>query len=111
MLYDAGGVYDLKVESDGRPHSYGYEVPDKLKAIIASLYPITPAELPDTYRDYLYWLETMGVDITYNGLMANLVDLQNEPLKRSDQIERIARPVSVSEILASSDAADLYLVY
>ncbi len=111
MFYDAAGVYDLKVESDGRPHSYGYEVPSKLKKIMSELYPIKPENMPKAYRDYLYWLNEMGVKITYNGFMANLVDLQDSPLKRSPSIEKITTPLSLKEFLNRRQQADSYLVY
>ncbi len=111
MFYDAGGVYDLKVESDGTPHSYGYAVPAKLKSIMADLYPITSGEMPNTYRDYLYWLHTMGATTSYNGFMAALVSLQDDAGVRSAGIEKIAEPISVSQMLQHREAADEYLVY
>ena len=111
MFYDAGGVYDLKVESDCAPHSYGYAVPAKLKSIMADLYPITPGEMPNTYRDYLYWLHAMGVTISYNGFMAALVSLQDEALVRSASIEKIAEPVSLADMLERRGQADEYFVY
>ena len=108
--YDAGGVLDLKLWQ-GRPASYHYEVPQKMRSLLASSYPITPAAMPSTYQEYLHWLHAMGVRITYNGFMAALVDLQPSITERGHQVEPIATPLTFEQIMAHRAAADVYLVY
>ncbi|MBI2840325.1 MAG: hypothetical protein HYX75_18570 [Acidobacteria bacterium] len=110
MLFDAGAVVDLKIWQ-GRPTSLGYEVPDKLKDILVAEYR-TPAkkDFPKTYQDFLRWLHGQGVEVTFNGTMAQLTSLSNG-VHDVGQLEPIAKPLSLEEILQHRARADVYLVY
>jgi hypothetical protein len=110
MLYDAGGVNDLKLWH-GAPAVYHCEIPQRLKDILATQYSLRPEDMPDTYQGYLRWLHVMGVRITYNGFMANLVDLQDTVSQRSDQIEPIAEPLTLQQMLEHRTAANTYLTH
>src|SRR5712692_6742528 len=77
MLFDAGAVVDLKIWQ-GKPTSLAYELPDKLKDILVQQYK-TPAKknFPRTYQEFLRWLHQQGVEITFNGSLAQLTSLSN----------------------------------
>lgn len=110
MLYDAGGVFDLRL-FDGEPASYHYEIPEKLKRLMVEQYPISKTEMPNSYREYLYWLHEMDVAILYNGFMAALVDIQDSVEAKSDGIEPIAEPLTLNEMLQKMEESDTYVVY
>ncbi len=110
MLFDAGAVVDLKIWQ-GKPTSLAYEIPEKLKSILAAEYK-TPAakDFPRTYWDFLHWLHDQGVEVTFNGVMAQLTSLSNG-VHDVGQIEPIAKPLSLGEILQHRARANIYLVY
>ena len=103
-------MVDLKIWQ-GKPTSLAYEVPEKLKEILAAEYK-TPAkkDFPKTYQDLLRWLHKQGVEVTFNGAMAQLTNLSNG-VHDVGQLEPIAKPLSLSEMLEHRARADLYLVY
>ncbi len=110
MLFDAGAVVDLKVWQ-GKPTSLAYELPDKLKDILVQQYK-TPAkkDFPRTYQEFLRWLHRQGVEITFNGSLAQLTNLSNG-IHDVGQLEPIAKPLSLDEMLQHRARADVYLVY
>lgn len=110
MLFDAGAVVDLKIWQ-GKPTSLAYELPDKLKDILVQQYK-TPAkkDLPKTYQEFLYWLHLRGVEITFNGSLAQLTSLSNS-VHDVGELEPIAKPLSLDEMLQHRARADVYLVY
>ncbi len=110
MLFDAGAVVDLKIWQ-GKPTSLAYEIPEKLKSILAAEYK-TPTEkdFPRTYQDFLHWLHDHGVEVTFNGVMAQLTSLSNG-VHDVGQLDPIAKPLSLDEILQHRARADIYLVY
>jgi len=56
MLFDAGAVVDLKIWQ-GKPTSLAYEIPEKLKSLLAAEYNTpTAKDFPRTYQDFLHWL-------------------------------------------------------
>ena len=110
MFFDAAAVVDLKIWQ-GKPTSLGYEVPEKLKNVLASEYK-TPSEkdFPKTYQEFLRWLHGQGVEVTFNGTMAELTSSSNG-IHDVGQLEPIAKPLSLAEILDHRARADIYLVY
>ena len=110
MFFDASAVVDLKLWQ-GKPTSLAYEVPEKLKDILVAEYR-TPAkkDFPKTYQDFLRWLHKQGVKVTFNGTMAQLTSLSNG-VHDVGQLEPIAKPLSLSEVLEHRARADIYLVY
>jgi hypothetical protein len=110
MLFDAAAVVDLKIWQ-GKPTSLAYEIPEKLKDILVAEYK-TPAkkDFPKTYQDFLRWLHKQGVEVTFNGTMAQLTSLSNG-IHDVGQLEPIAKPLSLAEILQHRARADIYLVY
>jgi hypothetical protein len=110
MLFDAGAVVDLKIWQ-GKPTSLAYELPDKLKDILVAEYK-TPAkkDFPKTYQDFLRWLHQQGVEITFNGALVQLTSLLNG-VHDVGQLEPIAKPLSLAEILQHRAPADIYLGY
>ena len=110
IFFDGAAVVDLKVWQ-GKPTSLGYEVPEKLKNILASEYK-APAEpdFPKTYQEFLHWLHEQGVEVTFNGTMAQLTSLSNG-IHDIGQLETIAKPLSLTEMLEHRARADIYLVY
>jgi hypothetical protein len=110
MFFDAGAVVDLKIWR-GKPTTLGYEIPQKLKSILAAAYKTpTAKDFPRTYQDFLHWLHEHGVEVTFNGVMAQLTSLSNG-VHDVGQIELIAKPLSLNEILQHRARADIYLVY
>ena len=110
MLFDAGAVVDLKIWQ-GRPTSLAYEIPEKLKDILAAEYKTpTKNNFPKTYQDFLHWLHDHGVEVTFNGVMAQLTSL-SKGVHDVGQLEPIAKPLSLEEMLQHRARADLYLVY
>jgi hypothetical protein len=103
-------VVDLKIWQ-GKPTSLAYEVPDKLKDILVAEYK-TPTKkgFPKTYQDLLHWLHSQGVEVTFNGTMAQLTGLSNG-VHDIGQLEPIAKPLSLAEVLQHRAHADIYLVY
>jgi predicted peroxiredoxin len=110
MFFDAGAVVDLKIWQ-GKPTSLAYEIPEKLKDILVAEYK-TPAkkDFPRTYQDFLRWFHEEGVEITFNGALAQLTSLSNG-VHDVGQLEPIAKPLSLAEILQHRARADIYLVY
>ena len=110
IFFDAAAVVDLKIWQ-GKPTSLGYEVPDKLKNILASEYK-APSEkdFPKTYQEFLHWLHEQGVEVTFNGTMAQLTSLSNG-VHDVGQLEVIAKPLSLAEMLEHRARADIYFVY
>ncbi len=110
MFFDAAAVADLKLWQ-GKPTSLAYEIPEKLKDILVAEYK-TPAkkDFPKTYQGFLRWLHSQGVDVTFNGTMAQLTSLSNG-VHDVGQLEPIAKPLSLAEILQHRARADVYLVY
>lgn len=110
MFFDAGAIVDLKLW-EGKPTSLAYEVPEKLKDILVGEYK-TPAkaDFPKTYQELLRWLHGQGVEVTFNGTMAQLTSLSNG-IHDVGQLEPIANPLSLNEILQHRARADIYLVY
>jgi hypothetical protein len=110
MLFDAGAVVDLKIWQ-GKPTSLAYEVPEKLKDILVAEYR-TPSkkDFPKTYQDFLRWMHRQGVEVTFNGTMAQLTSLSNG-VHDVGQLEPIAKPLSLAEILQHRARAYIYLVY
>jgi hypothetical protein len=110
MLFDAGAVVDLKIWQ-GKTTSLAYELPDKLKDILVAEYK-TPAkkDFPKTYQDFLRWLHQQGVEITFNGALVQLTSLLNG-VHDVGQLEPIAKPLSLAEILQHRAPADIYLGY
>ena len=110
MFFDAAAVVDLKIWQ-GKPTSLGYELPEKLKNLLASEYK-TPSEkdFPKTYQEFLRWLHGQGVEVTFNGTLAELISLSNG-IHDVGQLEPIAKPLSLAEILKHRARADIYLVY
>ncbi len=110
MLFDAAAVVDLKIWQ-GKPTSLAYEVPDKLKDILVAEYKTPPKkDFPKTYQEFLRWLHRQGVDVTFNGTMAQLTRLSNG-VHDMGQLEPIAKPLSLGETLQHRAHADIYLVY
>jgi predicted peroxiredoxin len=110
MFFDAAAVVDLKIWQ-GKPTSLAYEIPEKLKDILVAEYK-TPAkkDFPKTYQDFLRWLHEQGVEITFNGALAQLTSLSNG-VHDVGQLEPIAKPLSLAEILQHRARADIYLAY
>ena len=110
MFFDAGAVVDLKIWQ-GKPTSLSYELPEKLKDILAAEFK-TPSrkEFPKTYQEFLRWLHRQGVEVTFNGTMAQLTSLSNG-IHDVGQLEPIAKPLSLAEMLQHRARADVYLVY
>ena len=110
MFFDAAAVVDLKIWQ-GKPTSLAYEIPEKLKDILVGEYK-TPAkkDFPRTYQDFLRWLHRQGVEVTFNGTMAQLTSLSNG-IHDAGQLEPIAKPLSLAEFLQHRARADIYLVY
>jgi hypothetical protein len=109
-LFDAAAVGDLKIWQ-GKPTSLAYEIPEKLKSILAAEYKTpTAKDFPRTYQDFLHWLHDHGVEVTFNGVMAQLTSL-SKGVHDVGQLEPIARPLSLGEILQHRAQADIYLVY
>ncbi len=110
MFFDAAAVVDLKIWQD-KPTSLAYEVPEKLKDILVAEYK-TPAkkDFPNTYQELLRWLNKQGVEVTFNGTMAQLTSLSSG-VHDVGQLEPIAKPLSLAEILQHRARADFYLVY
>lgn len=110
MFFDAAAVVDLKTWQ-GKPTSLAYEVPEKLKDILAAEYR-TPAkkDFPNTYQELLRWLNKQGVEVSFNGTMAQLTSLSNG-VHDVGQLEPIAKPLSLAEILQHRARADIYFVY
>lgn len=110
MFFDAAAVVDLKTWQ-GKPTSLAYEVPEKLKDVLAAEYR-TPAkkDFPNTYQELLRWLNKQGVEVTFNGTMAQLTSLSNG-VHDIGQLEPIAKPLSLAEILQHRARADIYFVY
>ena len=110
MFFDAAAVVDLKLWQ-GKPTSLAYEVPEKLKEILVGEYK-TPAkkDFPKTYQEFLRWLHTQGVEVTFNGTMAYLTSLSGG-IHDVGQLELIAKPLSLAEMLQHRARADIYLVY
>ena len=110
MFFDAAAVVDLKLWQ-GKPTSLAYELPEKLKDILVAEYK-TPAkkDFPKTYQEFLRWLHKQGVEVTFNGTLAQLTSLSNG-VHDVGQLEPIARPLSLAEMLQHRARADIYLVY
>jgi predicted peroxiredoxin len=110
MFFDAAAVVDLKIWQ-GKPTSLAYEVPDKLKDILVAEYK-TPAkkDFPKTYQELLRWLHMQGVEVTFNGTMAKLTSLSSA-IHDVGQLEPIAKPLSLAEVLQHRARADIYFVY
>ena len=110
MFFDAGAVVDLKIWQ-GKPTSLAYELPDKLRDILVAEYK-TPSkkDFPRTYQEFLRWLHQQGVEVTFNGTMAYLTSLSNS-IHDVGQLEPIAKPLSLAEMLQHRARADVYLVY
>ncbi len=110
MFFDAAAVVDLKIWQ-GRPTSLAYQVPEKLKDILVAEYK-TPGkkDFPKTYEELLRWLHKQGVEVTFNGTMAQLTSLSNG-VHDVGQLEPLAKPLSLTEMLQHRARADLYLVY
>ncbi|MBI3670943.1 MAG: hypothetical protein HY237_14325 [Acidobacteria bacterium] len=110
MFFDAGAVVDLKIW-ESKPTSLAYEVPEKLMEILAAEYKSpTKKDFPKTYQDLLRWLYQQGVEVTFNGTMAQLTSLSNG-VHDVGQLEPIAKPLSLAEMLQHRTRADIYLVY
>ncbi len=110
MLFDAGAVVDLKIYQ-GKPTSLAYELPEKLKTILQAQFPEPKKEnFPRTYQELLHWLHGKGVQVTFNGSLAQLTSLSNG-VHDVGQLEPIARPLSLVEMLRHRQRANLYLVY
>lgn len=110
MFFDAGAVVDLKIWQ-GKPTSLAYELPEKLRDILVAEYK-TPSkkDFPHTYQEFLRWLHQQGVEVTFNGTMAQLTSLSNG-IHDVGQLEPIAKPLSLAEMLQHRARADIYLVY
>ena len=110
IFFDAAAVVDLKIWQ-GKPTSLGYEVPAKLKNILASEYK-APSEkdFPKTYQEFLHWLHEQGVEVTFNGTMAQLTSLSNG-VHDVGELDAIAKPLSLAEMLEHRARADIYFVY
>jgi hypothetical protein len=110
MLFDAGAVVDLKIYQ-GKPTSLAYELPEKLKTILQAQFPEPKQEnFPRTYQELLHWLHGQGVEVTFNGSLAQLTSLSNG-VHDVGQLEPIAKPLSLVELLRHRQRADIYLVY
>lgn len=110
MLFDAGAVVDLKIYQ-GKPTSLAYELPEKLKTILQAQFPEPKKEnFPRTYQELLHWLHSKGVEVTFNGSLAQLTSLSNG-VHDVGQLEPIAKPLSLVEMLRHRQRADIYLVY
>jgi len=110
MLFDAAAVVDLKIWQ-GKPTSLAYELPDKLKDILITQYKTpTKKEFPETYQEFLYWLHRQGLEVSFNGALAQLTSLSNA-VHDVGQLEPIAKPLSLDEILQHRARADVYFVY
>lgn len=110
MFFDAAAVADLKIWQ-GKPTSLAYEIPDKLKDILVAEYKTSAKkDFPKTYQDFLPWLHQQGVEVTFNGTMAQLTSLSNG-VHDIGQLEPIAKPLSLAEMLQHRARADIYLVY
>ncbi len=110
LFFDAAAVVDLKMWQ-GKPTGLAYEVPEKLKDILVAEYK-TPSkrDFPKTYEELLRWLHKQGVQVTFNGTMAQLTSLSNS-IHDVGQLEPIAKPLSLTEMLQHRARADIYLVY
>jgi len=110
FFFDAAAVVDLKIWQ-GKPTSLAYEVPEKLKEILVAEYKTpTKKDFPKTYQDLLRWLHSQGVEVTFNGTMAQLTSLSNG-VHDAGLLEPIAKPLSLAEMLQHRARADVYLVY
>jgi hypothetical protein len=86
-------------------------VPDKLKDILVAEGEVpTTKDIPRTYQAFLRWLHDQGVEVTFNGTMAQLTSL-SKGVHDVGQLEPIAKPLSLAEILQHRARADIYLVY
>ncbi len=110
MFFDAAAVADLKIWQ-GNPTSLAYELPDKLKDILVAEYKTpTKKDFPKTYQEFLRWLHKQGVEVTFNGTMAQLISLSSG-VRDVGQLDPVAKPLSLDEVLQHRARADIYLVY
>jgi len=110
VFSDPAAVVDLKIWQ-AKPTSLGYDLPEKLKSILASKYKApSESEFPKTYQEFLHWLHEQGVEVTFNGTMAQLTSLSNG-IHDVGQREPIAKPLSLAEMLDHRARADIYLMY
>jgi hypothetical protein len=131
MFFDAAAVFDLQNAETGgatgttqpaskptsqpagegeTPYNLRYELPEKLKKILAEQFGIPVGKLPADYYGYLKMLQDKGATLTFNGTMAHLVSL-SDSVKGREKVAPIATPLSLKELVEHRGQADVYFVY
>ena len=131
MFFDAAAVFDLQnaenvgsdagsqpasaptlqpVAADGTPYNLKYELPDRLKEILAGQFGLSVEELPYDYFGYLKMLKDSGATVTFNGALAHLVSL-SKSVKGTESLTDIATPLDLKEIVEHRAQAVVYFVY
>ncbi len=82
-----------------------------LKTIVQAQFPEPKkVHFPCPCQELLYWLHGQRVEVAFNGSLAHLSSLYND-VHDIGQLEPIAKPLSLAELLHHRQRADLYRVY
>lgn len=107
MMFDQGAAYNLKIfEGDGKTDFQRYDLPDKLKQLLAEQFGGTPAEMPKTYQDFLDLLNQKGMTVTVNGTWNALTGVE-KTVKGKEHIVSYVQPLDLREMVEHAAAADV----
>ena len=81
------------------------KLPERERKALAAQLKVPLEKVPHNYGDYLELLKTLNAKVYYNTTMALLYNLKKE------QIDEIAQPLNINELLSVLEHRETYLVY
>ncbi|MBI3809022.1 MAG: hypothetical protein HY284_00985 [Nitrospirae bacterium] len=111
VLVDADGVNTYKVGLFGKDSIQEYELPERMREVLAKQFNVPREKVPHVYGEYLEMLRSKGAAFFINQEMLVTAGLGS----LEAPIERISvkwfKPVTMPELIKLRTAAEYYLAY
>jgi hypothetical protein len=106
LMFDAGAAWAQKVHK-GQTDWGRYDLPDKLKELMAQQTRDDADAMPKTYQDLLKLFHERGAVLTINGTWNALTDVE-KTIRGKENLPVYVQPLSLLEMLEHRAAADNY---
>ncbi len=107
LMFDQGAAYNLKIfEGDGKTDFQRYDLPQRLKELLAEQFGGSPDQMPKTYQDFLDLLQRKGLLVTVNGTWNALTEIE-KTVKGRAHIVKYVQPLDLREMVEHAAAADV----
>jgi predicted peroxiredoxin len=110
IFFDQDAAYGIKQWEPGKTDLGLYPLPDRIKDLLAESFGVERDSLPADYQKFLSMLHEQGARVVVNGFWNALTEIE-KAIKGRENILPYAEPLTLSEILAAREQADVYLKF